>query len=70
MTDDLLPVAEAVRKACIEAALAAYEDAGISGLCAEGRWEAAVSAMQSLALKPIHGGDGDRTAGPHARNTA
>ena len=43
MTDPL-PLAEAVRKACIEAALAAYEDAGDSGLCAEGRWEAAMSA--------------------------
>lgn len=47
---------QAVRQACIEAALAAYEDAGIAGLCAEGRWEAAVSAMQSLDLKrlPTH----------------
>jgi hypothetical protein len=44
---------EAVRQACIEAALAAYEDAGISGLCAEGRWEAAISAMQSLDVKQI-----------------
>jgi hypothetical protein len=58
---DQLPLAEAVRKACIEAALAAYEDAGISGLCAEGRWEAAVSAMQSLNLQRIPGGD---TAAP------
>jgi hypothetical protein len=54
MTDPL-PTAEAVRRACIEAALAAYEDAGISGLCAEGRWEAAVSAMQSLDLKRLPG---------------
>jgi len=45
--------AEAARRACIEAALAAYEDAGMLGLCAEGRWEAAVSAMQSLDLKDI-----------------
>ena len=52
MTDPLA-VAEIVRKACIEAALAAYEDAGISGLCAEGRWEAAVGAMQSLDLRRI-----------------
>lgn len=49
------PLAEAVRRACIEAALAAYEDAGVSGLCAEGRWEAAVSAMQSLDLKRVPG---------------
>ena len=48
-----LALAEAVRQACIEAALAAYEDAGISGLCAEGRWEAAIGALQSLDLKDI-----------------
>jgi len=52
MTDNA-PVAEAVRQACIEAALAAYEDAGIAGLCADGRWEAAVSAMQSLDLERV-----------------
>lgn len=46
-------LAEAVRRACIEAALAAYEDAGVMGLCAEGRWEAAVGAMQSLRLEPL-----------------
>lgn len=46
-------LADAVRNACIEAALAAYEDAGIAGLCAEGRWEAAISAMQSLDVKAI-----------------
>jgi hypothetical protein len=44
---------EAVRQACIQAALDAYEDAGISGLCAEGRWEAAISAIQSLDIKRI-----------------
>ncbi|MHB1123719.1 MAG: hypothetical protein ACYC0T_13490 [Ramlibacter sp.] len=51
MTDHELM--EAVRRACIGAALAAYEDAGISGLCAEGRWEAAVGAIQSLDLKQL-----------------
>jgi hypothetical protein len=44
---------EAARQACIAAALAAYEDAGVLGLCAEGRWEAAISAMQSLELRDI-----------------
>ncbi|MEO8655866.1 MAG: hypothetical protein ABI409_17195 [Ramlibacter sp.] len=62
MTDPLA-AAEAVRKGCIEAALAAYEDAGISGLCAEGRWEAAVSAMQSLDLRRLCAED---EAGPMA----
>jgi hypothetical protein len=50
---DATQVAEAARQACITAALAAYEDAGMLGLCAEGRWEAAVSAMQSLDVKDI-----------------
>ena len=48
-----LELAEAVRQACIQAALDAYEDAGVSGLCAEGRWEAAIGAMQSLDLKRL-----------------
>ena len=39
---------EAVRTACIQAALEAYEEGGIRGLCAEGRWEYAISAMQQL----------------------
>ena len=45
-----IEVAEAVRSACIEAAAAAYEDAGLQGICAEGRWEAAVGAMRSIDL--------------------
>lgn len=46
-------LAEAVRQACIDAALAAYEDAGMSGLCAEGRWENAVSALRRLDLERV-----------------
>jgi hypothetical protein len=42
---------DAVRGACIEAAIAAYEDAGIRGLCLEGRWECAVEAMRRADLK-------------------
>src|SRR2546422_284977 len=37
--DEHVQTAEAVRQACIAAALQAYEDAGVSGLCHEGRWE-------------------------------
>jgi len=44
---------EAVRQACIAATLQAYEDAGISGLCHEGRWEYAVDAMWRLQLRPL-----------------
>jgi len=46
-------LAEAVRAACIKAALEAYEDGGILGLCAEGRWEYAISAMQQLDVAAI-----------------
>jgi len=41
-------IAEAVKQACLEAALRAYEEGGISGLCAEGRWELAVDALRHL----------------------
>lgn len=37
----------------MRAALAAYEDAGIRGLCEEGRWEAAIGALQSLDLRKL-----------------
>ncbi|MCE9616425.1 MAG: acetyltransferase [Lentisphaerae bacterium] len=47
------PHAERIRQACLEAALQAYEDAGISGLCAEGRWECAVQAIRSLDLRAV-----------------
>ncbi len=46
-------IAEQVRAALIEAASRAYEDAGMSGLCAEGRWENALGAMQTLDLRSL-----------------
>jgi len=46
-------LAESVRAACLQAAVAAYEDAGIQGLCESGRWEAAVGALQSLDLREL-----------------
>jgi hypothetical protein len=45
---DAIAIADLVRKSCIEAPIRAYEDAGISGLCAEGRWELAIQAMRGL----------------------
>jgi hypothetical protein len=63
-------IAEAVRTACLEAALRAYENAGMSGLCHEGRWECAISAMRSLDIERViedaahenaHPGDDART---------
>src|SRR5947199_5648799 len=53
LMDEHVQRAEAVRQACIAAALQAYEDAGVSGLCHEGRWEYAVDAMRSLPLCPL-----------------
>lgn len=46
-------LAEAVRAACIKAALEAYEEGGVLGLCAEGRWEYAISALQQLDLDAL-----------------
>ena len=51
--DEPLQMAEVVRQACLAAALRAYEDAGLSGLCQEGRWECAVDAMRALPLRPL-----------------
>lgn len=53
MTDDRDALAERVRAACLQAASATYEQAGISGLCGEGRWELAVQAIKSLDLAPL-----------------
>jgi hypothetical protein len=46
-------LAETIRTACLEAALRAYEDAGISGLCEEGRWECAVQAIKGVDLTAV-----------------
>ncbi len=46
-------LAKTVRAACIQAALDAYEEGGVLGLCAEGRWEYAISAMRQLDLAVI-----------------
>ena len=46
-------LAKRVRDACLEAVLQAYEDAGLQGLCAEGRWEAAVGALKTIELAPL-----------------
>jgi len=49
-------IAEAVRAACLEAARRAYEEAGMSGLCAEGRWDLAQDAIRGLDLEPLVAG--------------
>ena len=50
MNADELTIAAGVRDACIEAALAGYEDASTSGLCGEGALEVAISAIRRLNL--------------------
>jgi hypothetical protein len=51
--DSKHPLVEAVRDACLKAAREAYENAGISGLCEEGRWECAVAAIRLLDLEAV-----------------
>jgi hypothetical protein len=51
--EEALRIAQAVRDACRKAMLQAYEDAGLSGLCHEGRWECAVDAIRTLDLQTL-----------------
>lgn len=48
-----LAVAKAVATACRAALVDAYEDAGISGLCGEGRFEAALGALGAIDLRTV-----------------
>lgn len=50
---DAQKIAEAVRQACVEAALDAYEDAQIRGLCREGAWEVAIEAVRTLDVAAL-----------------
>ena len=54
-------LAEAVRAACVEAAVLAYEDAGLRGLCQEGRWEHALAAIRRLDLRTLTSADATRS---------
>lgn len=46
-------LAETIRQVCIEAALQGYENAAISGLCHEGAWEAAISAIRMVDMDAV-----------------
>jgi hypothetical protein len=50
---DSLQRAEAIRTACLTAALESYTDASMRGLCHEGAWECAIGAIRSLNLAHI-----------------
>ncbi|SHF33224.1 hypothetical protein SAMN05443144_107161 [Fodinibius roseus] len=46
-------LARKVRQACIEAAREGFKEASMSGLCAEGAMEAAISAIQKLDIEQL-----------------
>lgn len=46
-------LAVAVRDACVQAALNAYENARMDGLCHDGAWEVAVGAIRALNVQRI-----------------
>ena len=50
---DLQSREEAIREALVQAALEAHDDAGVRGLCAEGRWEAAMGAIREFDLRHL-----------------
>jgi hypothetical protein len=51
--DDIQRLADAVREACIRAALDGYEQGGLGGLCAEGRFEMAIDSVRALNLDGV-----------------
>jgi hypothetical protein len=53
VNEDRVRLAERARSSLVQKALAAYEDAALRGLCHEGAWEAAVSAMRQLDLSRV-----------------
>lgn len=46
-------LAEAVRRACLEAARKGYEDAAIAGICHEGAVELSLDAIRGLDVAPL-----------------
>ena len=52
-SDAGLAFANAVRHAVIDAMCTAHEDAGMQGLCGEGRFEIAIDTVRNLDLRPI-----------------
>lgn len=48
-------IARRVRDECVRTAVTAYENASISGLCGEGAFEAAISAVRMLDIESLVG---------------
>lgn len=55
-------LAEAVRRACLEAAREGYEQAALAGLCHEGAVEASLDAIRALKLDGLLAGGGKNAA--------
>jgi hypothetical protein len=53
MKEDKEEAAEKIREECLKEFIRAYEEAGIKGLCEEGRIEYAVDSVKSLNLNKI-----------------
>lgn len=48
---DAHDIAEKTRKACLEAALRAYDEARHRGMCSEGAWDYAMDAIRGLDVR-------------------
>ena len=48
-----LAAAKTTQRALVDVLRTAYEEAGLSGLCEEGRWEVALGAMQAYDLRRL-----------------
>jgi hypothetical protein len=57
MSEETMRLAERVRRALLDEAAAAWEEASLAGLCGEGAWEAAVGRMRGLDLASLVAGD-------------
>lgn len=69
-TERLRALAEAVRATCVKAAVDGYEDAAVSGLCHDGAFEAAVSAMRRVDLERVlRGGTREKATRGKARGS-
>lgn len=53
LQDQRIEIARIMKDACIRAAIEGYESAAMSGLCCEGAWEAAISAVRMLDLEMV-----------------
>jgi len=51
--EQLRQMATAVGDTCFSAAVMAYENARMDGLCHEGAWECALEAMRSVILNQL-----------------